>query len=524
MAHEAGDGTSFSVEGGVGSISYTLAEITEAGVGLASLAQHMDPLVDRLQAEWLWLGDAAQGASVFPYGPLEDMQNALWSCKGARADTARLAGRALQASANYAATETRAADAAALTGRIAAMMKGRNTRDLALLAPWTLAAGLATELERVRREGLRDAMERLLNNGVAAVAGALGSGVGFAYLLSQLRRQDAGSAGARPAYALRKFFDTAGLARSGNLAIRQVPAREWDTAAKQLPPGHAIVDPSAGDPWEMEASIRGMLAGSQDAYGYPPGSIAVVRIVRPDGQVSWVVHLPGTEDWSTIDSANPFDMEGNLEGLTAAWKEHFTQEQVLVQEFIKAALESSGALPGEEVVLTGHSGGGIHAAAAAADSAFLASVNVKMIVIAGAPAKNANVPATISVLDVENDNDVVTAADYGPPPASKNWVTVTSHRPPIAEGGVGAAVQEAHSLENYMADAGGLDSSADPAVQASREALRNLLGAGVGAGAMVKGTKFVYQGRDSRNKSTKDRPVVTHPVPGKGKDYAPGAR
>ena len=87
-----------------------MAEITEAGVGLAGLAQHMDPLVDRLQAEWLWLGDAAQGASVFPYGPLEDMQNALWSCKGARADTARLAGRALQASANYAATETRAAE------------------------------------------------------------------------------------------------------------------------------------------------------------------------------------------------------------------------------------------------------------------------------------------------------------------------------------------------------------------------------------------------------------------------------
>lgn len=524
MENEAGDGTSFSVAGGVGSIRYTLAEISEAGVGLARLAERMDPLVDRLQAEWLWLGDAAQSAPVFPYGPLEDMQNALWSCKSARTDTARLAGKAVQASANYAATETRAVNAALMTGSIAAMMEGRNMRNLALLAPWTLAVGLAKELHRAKREGLRDVMERHLNNGGATVAGALGFGVGFAYLLSQLPRQDAGSAGVRPAYALRKFFDAAGLARSGHLAIRQVPAQEWEAEARQLPPGHAIIDPAAGDPCEVEATIRGMLAGSQDAYGYPPGSLGVVRVVRPDGQISWVVHLPGTEDWSTIDSTNPFDMEGNLEGLTAAWKTHFMQEQVLVQEFIKTALESSGARPGEEVVLTGHSGGGIHAAAAAADPAFLERVNVKMIVIAGSPAKNAKVPDTISVLDLENDNDVVTAADFGPPPASKNWVTVTSHRPPVAEGGVGAAVQQAHSLENYMTDAGSLDSKADPAVQASRETLRNLLGVGVGAGAVVKGTKFVYQGQDVLDKPKKVRPVPARPVKGKGGDYTPGAR
>ena len=76
--HESGDGTTFSVTGGVGSISYTLAEIAEAGVRLGRLAQRMEPLVDRLQSEWRWLGEVAQGAPVYPHEPLADMQNAWW--------------------------------------------------------------------------------------------------------------------------------------------------------------------------------------------------------------------------------------------------------------------------------------------------------------------------------------------------------------------------------------------------------------------------------------------------------------
>ena len=526
--HESGDGTTFSVTGGVGSISYTLAEIAEAGVRLGRLAQRMEPLVDRLQSEWRWLGEVAQGAPVYPHEPLADMQNAWWSCQHAQADAERLAAKVVQASANYAATEAQAANAAMLAGKIGALQEGQNARNFALVAPWATALTLKRQRERLKNEGLRDYAELLLNNGGAAIAGALGSGASLAYLLAQLRHQDADTAGVRPAFALRKFLDAAAVTRSGNVAFRQVPTQEWDTGAKQWPPGHAIADPSAGEPWEVEASIRGMLAGSQDAYGYPPSSIGVVRIVRPDGRVSWVVHLPGTEDWSAIDSTNIFDMEGNLEGMTAAGKDRFMQRHVLVQEFIKQSLKSAGALPTEDVLLTGHSGGGIHAAAAAADPGFLENVNVRMIVIAGAPAKNADVVDTVSVLALENDADPVPALDYGPPPGSPNRVTVTSHRPPVAESGLGAAVQGAHSLENYLQDATTLDSSPSPAVQASQQTLRGLLGAGIGTGAgagpMVQGTKFVFQGRDSGPGTKKSLHTAERPLPGKGKDYSPGAR
>ena len=79
MSREPGGGTTFSLGGGSGSVSYTLAEIGEAGAGIARLAQLMDPLLDRLESERLWLRDAAQTAAVHPYAALDAMQRALWA-------------------------------------------------------------------------------------------------------------------------------------------------------------------------------------------------------------------------------------------------------------------------------------------------------------------------------------------------------------------------------------------------------------------------------------------------------------
>ena len=525
MANYEDGATTFSYDGGVGSISFTLAEIAEAGAALARLAQLMDPLVDRLQAEWLWLGKAAEGATAYPHGPLDTMRNALWACLRVQADTASLAHKTAQAADTYAATEAHNASMAAQVQRLTTFREGLSAWSWGPLGPVKVAVDLGAQIKSAQRGGLRDAVEKWLNNGTAYGAGLLGPGVGLAYLLSQLRGHDDGTAGSRPAFALRKFVDAAGFSRPGHLAIRQIPAQEWDATARQWPPGHAISDPGRGEPWLIDASVQGMLTGSMDAYGYPPGSIGVVRIVRPDEGVAWVVHLPGTEDWSTFDSSNPFDMEGNLEGLTAAQGEQFRQQQILVQELIKESLKASGAAPNDEVLLTGHSGGGIHAAAAAADPDFLAGVNVKMIVIAGSPAKNLDVPGFIAVLDLQNENDIVTAVDFGPPTPSPNWVTVTSHRPPVAgEADLGSVLKNAHALENYLEDAAVLDSGANPAVRASTENLRAFLGVGVGAGALVRGAKFVYQGRDVDDVKKGTQRPSGRQKPAQGADFTPRAR
>lgn len=522
MDGDQGDGTTFAIAGGVGSISYTMAEISKIGGTLGGLAESMVPLVDRMQSEWFWLDSASAGAVPYPQGPLDSLLHAIWRARRVQADTAALAGRAGRAAANYAAAE--AANAAAVTQakKLAALNKGLNNWQLGPLAPLGTAAEVAALL-RTPGMGLRDLVEKVLNDGGAYAAGTLGPGLALMYLLSQLRRHEGGSPGSKSPYMLRKFFDSMGVTRPGHMVVRAVPAREWDLNRRYYPPGHASsVD---GEPWRMRASIQGLLEGSRDAYGYPPGSIGIVRVERPDGSNAWIVHLPGTEDWSTIDSTNPFDMEGNVEGLTAAQNEKFKQHAVLIQELIKEALQASGALPGEDVILTGHSGGGIHAAAAVADPAFLADVNVKMIVIAGSPARNMDVPGGVDVLDLQNEHDIVTAADYGPPPEAPNWVTVTSTRPPTPVGASGGnVVGEGHSLDNYLNDAAELDRSDDPSVAASRDILRNVLGAGI-AGAAVTGTKWVYQGRDEQDKTKVDKGKAVKGGNGTGRDrYGQGAR
>lgn len=500
MGTDGGNETTFSYSGGVGSVSYTMAEIAEAGTVMAGLGRRMDPAVDSLHAESVWLGNAVQLApgpgAPSPGAALDSVAHALWVSGRARAGMAALSQQLVAAAENYAATEARTAAQTAAAGRMAAFRDGVGVWGWGALAPLKMAADLAGWLKRAKTNGLRTATEELLNNGVAYGAGALGPGTGMAYLLSQVR--GAGTlipAGVQPVQTVRKIADASGLSRPGQLAMRRVPAQEWNPETKQWPQGHAIPDAPEGDPWEVEASIAGMLSGTRDSYAYPPGSIGVVKVARADGTPAWIVHLPGTEDWSTFDSSNPFDMEGNLEGLTAGDMDSYLQQHVLVQELIKDALHASGALPTDDVLLTGHSGGGIHAGAAAADPEFLADVNVKMIVIAGAPARNMEVSNDIAVMDLGNEDDIVTALDFGPPPATANWVSVTSHRPSAAaSGGLGDVVKEAHAVDNYLKDAVELDAGSNPAVMGQKEVLAGLLG--VGVGAHVMGRKFVYQGRD----------------------------
>ncbi|MFC8304246.1 hypothetical protein ACFUCV_11235 [Specibacter sp. NPDC057265] len=515
---------SFTIDGGVGSIAWTMAEIVDAAAGLARTAQIMDPLLDRLRNERIWLAEACASATSVPSAVLDALVLAEWRCAAVQAAVAKLAHNASQAAVNYAAAEARSAQANAALSRLLALRDGWLTWLAGPLAPLKSAAEFIQWLDQVRDEGIRNATEEVLRSGGAYVSGALGPGPALIYVLQGLRGQGTAGIGGKPPFLLRTLLDHANLTRPGTLSVRAVPVQEWGGAGLvrplQSPAAGPLAVAPAGQPWNMEATFQSVLAGSNDAYSYPPGSIGVVQIPRPDGSKVWVVHLPGTEDWSTLDSSNPFDMEGNLEALTAAHQARFRQQEVIVQELIMAALQAAGALPGEDVLLTGHSGGGIHAAAAAASPAFLATVNVRMIVIAGAPAGNAQVPAGIAVVGLENEHDLVTAADFHTPPAHKNWVTATSHRPAVTGGAV-EVVKQAHSMENYLHDAALLDHSDDPAVRAAKQTLEKLLGVGA-AGAAVAGGKWVFQGKDNAKHLQRTRPGSSAPV--RGKDYVSGGR
>ncbi|WP_186759178.1 hypothetical protein [Arthrobacter alpinus] len=494
--------TTFSITGGVGSIRYTMGEISAAGLKLARLAEQLEPLVDRLRSEWEWLCTATQqGAPGYPYGGLnygavDAVRAALWSCMRVQGDTAELARQTSNAARNYDEAEAHNAAVVAKTAQLQALGSGYQTWIWGPLAPVKLWVDAWHSWRGAKEQGLRDSTEKLLNNGPAYGAAALGPGIGSFYLLTHLGLVNTANSGVGAAAFVRGTFDWAGLAKPGRLAVQAIPRDQWYAPALPWQPDRAVAEPAEGVPGKVESTIKGLLEGSKAAYGYPPGSIGVDRVDRPDGSRVWIVNLPGTEVWNKVDSENPWDLEGDLEGMTAAQKEMFAQQHIVIQELMKAALHAVGALANEEVVITGHSGGGIHAVAAAADPAFLTKVNVKMLIIAGAPAKNLHVAPSIQVLGLENEHDIVTAADFGPAPDLPNWVSVTSHRPGATEGNDPVAIiREAHDLDNYLNDAKAVENSDDPAIRGIIQRVNELL---VPAfhGAPVKVHKFVFQGRD----------------------------
>ncbi len=499
--------TKFTVTGGVGSASFTVSEIADTATRIARIAEQMSPLIDRMATEHAWLAEAALSAPFYPYDAVQALQSAVWHARGLRMETATLAQQASQAAVNYEAAETATANKIATAQQATALNHGLLLWALGPMMPLVLVSDLHRFLGRSRDKGFRDTAEDMLNDAPAYLAGLLGPGGGAAFMLAHGGPKDAGAAGSKAPVVLRRLMDAAGLLQPGRVAVRQVPVNEW---APPRSPAQAVPE-DGGRRGELEVNLEGVMRGTDEAYGLPPGSISVERVERYDGSFAWTLHLPGTEVWNKLDSSNVFDMEGNVEGLTSEQRAAFAQQDVLVQELMKEALGQSGYKAGEDVLLTGHSGGGIHVAAAAADPAFRAEVNVKMVLAAGAPIRHAAIADDVDVFDLSSSHDIIAALDYGQRPESKNWVSVTTHRPPLPEGTGGTRILgEAHAMANYLDDAKLLDASGDPAIEGYREKLVAFYGAGI-AGATVKTTKWVYQGRDI------NEPPPEKPRPNEGK-------
>lgn len=490
--------TTFTVSGGVGTIRYTLAIVAAASGRIQSAASYLGSIADRVDREAGWLENRTWGLPQYPIAAIDAMHRAGQSCRSAQAALQTLADAARTAAQRYddaernnAAILARAKSGQAVSDGLAAWSAGG-------FMPAVMAAQLFHLWADGRRQGLRDTTEDALTNLPAYAFGLLGPGASLAYQLFGARAPAGLPEGTLAAVGARKALDLAGATTPGSLAIRRVPETEWQLRPQPLPgpsagTGSAGYGPNGGT---IAPTIRGVLSGTSDAYGVAPSSIIIRKVDRGDGTTAWIADVPGTESWWPLDDSDVFDVEGDLEGLTSAQRDMFAQRQVLVEQLLKEALKDAGALPGDAVMLTGHSGGGIHAAAAAADPAFLAEVNVKMLVIAGAPAANQSVGAGIRVLDLENRDDIVPGLDFRPPPDTAQWVTATSTRPgasgPISPVGT---IARAHSLDAYLSDADALDRSGESSIVEQKLAISAFLGPAAAGGA-VKFQQFVYQGTD----------------------------
>jgi hypothetical protein len=202
--------------------------------------------------------------------------------------------------------------------------------------------------------------------------------------------------------------------------------------------------------------------------GADPGTVRVTRLRRPSARggfrTSWIVHVPGTQSWTTAPraGATPFDLSGNV-GLMAGGP-------TAGRQAVSAALRTAGVRSDEPVLLVGHSQGGLVAAAVAADPAVRNRYAVTHVVTAGSPVAEVAVPDDVRVLSLEHDDDLVPHLDGRPNPDRRTWLTVAAGSPSAAGGSL-----PPHDSAGYVATAAAVDRSGDADLVALRQSMSPFL-------------------------------------------------
>ena len=291
---------------------------------------------------------------------------------------------------------------------------------------------------------------------VADVAGGVDGLVELAPMLPPLGRWLPASD--RPAgdyeAALRVIAETAataGLLREtgGAVVTREARPREGASAPHDL------------------ASLADDLGNLSDGERYP-GHVRVVEVPQPDGSSAWLVEVSGTQEWGAEAGANPFDATSDVRLMAG-------QSTVLAQGVTtaldEAMAETGRDTSGEPVLLAGHSLGGIVAAGLASSPRFRASHHVTHVVTMGSPVGRMPVPAEVSVLSLEHQQDAVPRLEGQANPDRRGWVTVTRN----LRGGSVHTASAAHATSEYARTAALVDSGTDGSTVAWREGSRPFL-------------------------------------------------
>ena len=181
------------------------------------------------------------------------------------------------------------------------------------------------------------------------------------------------------------------------------------------------------------------------------GAIQIQRIVE-NGQERFVVYIPGTDDMSPIpqDGEHARDMETNYQligGMDSAYG------RGIQQAMIDAGLE------GKDVMLVGHSQGGMVSTSLAADPDFTQHFNVQHVVTAGSPtAQVADLPSGTSAIHFENRGDAVPLLDGEDNPDQPNRTTVK-----FDEGS--SDIGDNHAIDHYVNGAAAADASTNGSIQ-----------------------------------------------------------
>jgi pimeloyl-ACP methyl ester carboxylesterase len=226
--------------------------------------------------------------------------------------------------------------------------------------------------------------------------------------------------------------------------------------AQRFDDGHPVVSSLGRDTGPPPRSLADLISNLARRNDGRPGEIDVSIIPGAPGQPRRViVDIPGTKDWS-LASQNPdvASLAANLRAIDG--------RPTSYQEGVLEALRLSGIGPGDDVLLVGHSLGGMVAVEAATTAARSGEFSISHVVTAGAPigAVSGRVPASVQVLALENADDDIPHLDGTDNADRPNVTTVTVHHD---HGDIGANHDLRRSYEPGAAD---VDASDDPSTRA----------------------------------------------------------
>lgn len=200
----------------------------------------------------------------------------------------------------------------------------------------------------------------------------------------------------------------------------------------------------------------------QSAIGADQGKVQIVQVTNADGSSSYIVQIPGTQEWAPVRGDNPVDLTTNVRLMAG--------DYTLMQQQVAEAMRQAGIRPGDPVMLTGHSQGGITAAALTSDPAFRQQFAVQSVVTGGSPIARFDIPDSVSVLSLEHDQDAVPMLEGRENPDRPNWVTVERSLGTVRDGVLlEASVGAAHGTGVYAETGAMVDGSDDPSVRAWRD-------------------------------------------------------
>ena len=201
---------------------------------------------------------------------------------------------------------------------------------------------------------------------------------------------------------------------------------------------------------QKPTSITNMLDRLWKLSSKSEPTIGIDLFDNPSGSQTAVVYIPGTQTIGFGDGENPLDMASNIQAMSASG-EAASERAVLL------AIQQAGIESNDDVILVGHSQGGMVAGNLAAfPTGFVAAG----VVAFGAPLahiKNLKVP----VMAIEHVNDPVPNLSGKANQIRKNWVTVQR----ISEKPESNALMFSHSLKSYRNTTVEIDSSSDVGIK-----------------------------------------------------------